>query len=86
MLGGGACGKGNLGVSFYVGQCVLWNWVVGRGRLYGYSGEQGIPVGIKECLEGFHWGCVDYLSRQLVPNWDSPNGERELTTAGTKLV
>ncbi len=48
---------------FYVGQCVLRAWVVGGGGLDGYFGEQELPVGILECLERFHRGCVDYLSR-----------------------
>ncbi len=76
-------GKGHLGASFCVGRCVLREWVVGGGRLYGYFGEQGLPVGIQECLERFHRRCVDYLSRQFVPKWDSPNGEGELSTAPT---
>ncbi len=58
----GVCGKGHLGVSLYVGQCVLREFVVGGGGLYGYFGEQGLPVGVQECLEGFHRGCDDYLS------------------------
>ncbi len=58
-------------------------WVVGGGGLDGYFGEHTLPVGIQECLERFHRGCVDYLSRQFVPEWDSPNGEGELATART---
>ncbi len=27
--------------------------------------------------------CVNYLSRQFVPEWDSPNDERVLATVGT---
>ncbi len=53
----------HLGVSFYVGRCVLREWVVGGGALDGYFGEQGLPMGIQVCLERFHRGCVDYLSR-----------------------
>ncbi len=53
------------------------------GGLDGYSGEQGLPVGIQECLEGFHRGGGDYLSRQFVPKLDSPNCEGELATART---
>ncbi len=75
-------GKGHLGVSFCVGRCVLREWVVVGGGLDGYFGEQGLRVGIQECLERFHRRCVDYLSRQFVPKWESPNGGRELTTAG----
>ncbi len=56
---------------------------MGGGGLDGYFREQGLPVGIQECLERFHRGCVDYLSRQFVPKWDSPNGEGELATART---
>ncbi len=68
---------------FYVRRCVLREWVVRGGGLDGYFGEQGLPVGIQECLERFHRGYVDYLSRQFVPKWDSPNGEGELATART---
>ncbi len=53
---------------------------MGGGGLEGYFGEQGLPVGIQECLERFH---VDYLSRQFVPKWDRPNGEGELAMART---
>ncbi len=51
------------------------------GGLDGYFGEEGLPVGIKDCLERFHRGGVDYLSRQFVPKWGSPNCEGELATA-----
>ncbi len=30
------------------------------GVLDGYFGKQGLPVGIQECLERFHRGCVEY--------------------------
>ncbi len=63
----GVCGKGLWGVS----------WV--GGGLDWYFGVQGLPVGIQECLERFHRGCVDYLSRQS--KWDSPYCESELATA-----
>ncbi len=43
----------------------------------GYFGELGLPVGIQECLERFHRGCVDYLSRA------APICESELATART---
>ncbi len=62
---------------------MLREWVVEGGGLYGYFGEQGLPAGIQECLERFHRRCVDYLSRQFVPKWDSPNGEGDLATART---
>ncbi len=35
------------------------------GGLNWFFGEQGLPVGIQECLERFHRGCVDYLSLQF---------------------
>ncbi len=76
-------GKGHWGVSFCVVRCVLREWVVGGGGLDGYFGEQGLPAAIQECLERFHRRCVDYLSRQFVSKWDSPNGEGELATART---
>ncbi len=66
-----------------MGQCVLRDWVVIGGGLDGYFGEQGLPVGIQECLETFYRGCVDYLSWVLVPKWDSPNFESKLVTART---
>ncbi len=56
---------------------------MGGGRLDGYFGEQGQPAGIQECRERFHRRCVDYLSRQFVPKWDSSNGEGELATVRT---
>ncbi len=59
---------------------------MGGGGLDGYFGEQGLPVGIQECLERFHRGCVAYLSRQFVPKWDNPNGEGELATMCTTFL
>ncbi len=67
-------------------QWVLSDWVVGGGVLNGYFGEQGLSLGVQGCLEGFHRGCVNYLSQQFVPKWDSPNGESVLTTAGTRTL
>ncbi len=64
-------------------RCVLRERVVGGGGLDGYFGEQGLPVGIQECLGRFHRECVDNLRRQFVRKWDSPNGEGELVTART---
>ncbi len=66
-----------------MGQCVQREWAVQWDVLYGYFGEQGLPVGVQKCLEGSHRGCVDHLSRQFVPKWDSPNAESVLATAGT---
>ncbi len=54
---------------------------MGGGGLDGYFGEQGLQVGIQECLERFHRGCVDYLRPQFAPKWDRPNYEGELATA-----
>ncbi len=64
-------------------QCVQREWVVGEGGLYGYFGEQGLSMGVQECLEGFHRGCVNYLICQYVPKWDSPNAKSVLATGGT---
>ncbi len=36
---------------FYLGQCVLGEWVVGGGGLYGYFREQGLLVGVQEGLD-----------------------------------
>ncbi len=47
----------------------------------GASGNRDCQWASPECLERFHRGCVDYLSRQFVPKWDSLNGERELVTS-----
>ncbi len=59
----GVYGKGHLGVSFLRGSmCAEGMGCEGDG-LDGYFGEQGLPVGIQECLEKFHRGCVNYLSR-----------------------
>ncbi len=49
------------------------------GELDGYFGMRGLPVGIQECLRR----CTDYLVRQFIPKWDSPNGEGELVTTRT---
>ncbi len=59
----GVYGKGYLGVNIYVGRCALREWVVRGDGLDGYFGEQGLLVGIQECLERFHRGGGDYLSR-----------------------
>ncbi len=67
--------EGSLGCEFMRGSMCAEGMVLGGGGLDGYFGEQGLPVGIQECLERFHRGCVDYLSRKLVPKWDSPNGD-----------
>ncbi len=52
------------------------------GGFDGYFGKQELPVGIQQFLEGFHRGCVDYLSRQFVPKC-SPNCKGELAAART---
>ncbi len=76
-------GIGHLGVSFLRGSMCAEGMRCEKGLLGGYFGEQGLPVGIQECLERFRRGCVDYLSRQFVPKWDIPNCEGELATAHT---
>ncbi len=53
--------KGHLGVSFLRRSMCAED--VREGGFDGHSGEQGMPVGIQGCLERFHQGCVDYLSR-----------------------
>ncbi len=50
----------------------------------GYFGDpqrQRLAVGIQEYLERFHRECIDYLSRQFAPKWDSPNCEGEFAEA-----
>ncbi len=74
---------GNLGVGFLRGSMCAEGMRCEKSLLGGYFGDQGLPVGIQECLERFHRGCVDYLSRQFVPKWDSPNCEGELVTVRT---
>ncbi len=39
---------------FYVGRCVLREWVESEGVLDGYFGEQGLPLGTQESLERFY--------------------------------
>ncbi len=74
--GGWGIWEGSLGCNFfYVGRCVLREWVVRGGGLGGYFGEQAMPVDIQEYLERFPRGCVDYLSWQFISKWDSPNCE-----------
>ncbi len=65
---------------------MLREWVVRGGGFYGYFGEQGLSVGIQECLERFHRGCGNHLSRQVVPKWVSPNGDGELAKARSKSL
>ncbi len=65
---------------------MLRDWVVGGGVLNWYFGEQGMSLGVQGCLETFHRGCVNYLSQQFVPKWDSPNGEIVLAMAGTRTL
>ncbi len=65
--------EGSFRCEFCVSRYVLREWVVGGGGLDGYFGEQGLPAGIQECLEKFHRGCGDNLSRQFVPKWVKAN-------------
>ncbi len=71
---------------FYVGRCVLREWVVKGGGLDRYFGEQELPVGIQECLDRFHRGCVNHPSRKFVPKRDSPYGGGELATVSTPFL
>ncbi len=80
LRSGASIWKGSLGCEFLRGSMCAEGMGCG---LDGYFGEQGLPVGIQECLERFHREYVDYLSRQFVPKWDSPNGESELATERT---
>ncbi len=41
-----------------MGRCWLGECVLGGGGLDGHFGEEGLAVGIKECLELFHRGIV----------------------------
>ncbi len=53
--GGGGIREGSFRCEFfYVGRCVLREWDVRGGGLDEYLVEQGLPVGIQECLERFH--------------------------------
>ncbi len=65
----------------------MLGWVcaegMGGGGLYRCFVEQELPVGVQECIRGFHRGFVDYLSRKFVPTWDSQKCEGEFATAGT---
>ncbi len=72
----GVCGGGHLGVIFLHGS----TRTVRGGVLYAYFGEQGLPVGVHECLEGFQRWCVDCF---FVPVWGSLNGESVLAMVGT---
>ncbi len=56
---------------------------MGGGGLYGYFKEQGLPIGVQECLEGFHQRCADHLSRFFIPKWASLNAESILAMAVT---
>ncbi len=67
------------GVCFYVGQCLLREWVVGRGGLHWVI--RGIGTVSGRPIEEFYRGC-----RQFVPIWDGPIGESVLTTAGTAFL
>ncbi len=58
--------EGSLGCEFLPESMCAEEMVMGGGGLEGYFGEQRLPGGIQECLERFHRGCVDYLSRQFV--------------------
>ncbi len=69
-----------------MGQCVQREWVVGGVGLNGHFSEQGLPMGVQDCLEGFHQVYVDHLSGEFVPKWYSPKAESVLATAGTTSI
>ncbi len=48
--------EGSLGFEFLRGSMCAEGMGCGGGGLDGYFGEQGLPVGIQECLERFHRG------------------------------
>ncbi len=54
--------------------------------MYEYFMEQELPIGVQEGLEEFYRRCIDYLSRNFVPQWDSPNAESALATTGATYV
>ncbi len=64
----GVCGKGHLGVIFYVGRGVLREWVDGGGGLDGYFGEQGLAVGIWSALRDFSEDAVTISAGSLFRN------------------
>ncbi len=72
--------------SFGCGSMCAEGMSFGRGGLYGHFKEQGLPIGVQEGLEGFYRRCIDYLSRNFVPKWDSPNTESALATTGATYV
>ncbi len=75
--------EGPLGFDFFPWDTGWW----GRGLWAG--GGYMDTSGNRNCqwasrnVSGFHRERVDYLTRQFVPKWASPNAERVLKTAGT---
>ncbi len=49
----------------------------------GTSGNSDCQWASRSALKRLHRGCVDYLSWQFVPKWDSPNCESQVATART---
>ncbi len=45
--------NGHLGVSFYVGRCVLREWIVGGGGLVGYFGNRDCQWASRSVLKDF---------------------------------
>ncbi len=60
--------------------------VMGGVGLFEYFWEQGLPVAIQKCLDGFHRRCIDSLGRQFIPKWDRTNAESVLTKAGLSYL
>ncbi len=72
--------EGSLGYEFLRGSTCAEEMGCGRRWVRRVLRGTGTARGFKECLGRFHRRCVDYLSRQFLPKWDSPNGEGELAT------
>ncbi len=81
MVGG--CEKGHLGVNFLRWSKGAEGMGCGRRWAIWVLQEQGLPIGVQECLEGFHQRCADHLSRYFIPKWANPNAESILPMAGT---
>ncbi len=53
----------------------------GRGGFNGYSWEQGPPVCVQKCLEGFHLECLDHPGWRFIPKFNRTNAKCVLATA-----
>ncbi len=82
----GVCGNGHLGVIFSLESMCAEGLGCGRRCVKCVLRGSGTVTRRPGCLEGFHRGCINYLSEQFVPKWDSRNGESVLATAGTRTL